>query len=423
MKLRIKPLRGGEFVLEDVELTNTVQEIKEKIEKEKGPTFPVDLQKLIHATKIMDNDKTLADYKVKEKSDFLVCMVSKKKKKTAAATTSASAATTATTSTPSTPAAPSTPAVPAASTTPASSPPAANTPAPAAAPAGITISDEDVANLRELGFDEPTVRTALRVAFGNAERAAALLFDPALLLATQQAQEAQAAAGTPATAGGGGSTLDQFRNHPDFNELRRLVQSQPGSMDMILQQIQRSDPGLFQSINDNMEEFVRMMNEPIEDAPGSPGAGGMGGLPGLPGGGQLTPQMLQGMLQMMQQMSPEERAAIAQRMGLDAAQLEMITNAMQRLPPEQLQQMFEQGLGAMGGGGLPGGMGGALPGMDAAQAPAVQLTEEDAEAVARLEAMGFPRHMVLQAYFGCDKNEQLAANFLANMSDDEDNGS
>lgn len=83
---------------------------------------------------------------------------------------------------------------------------------------------------------------------------------------------------------------------------------------MILQQIQRSDPGLFQSINDNMEEFVRMMNEPIEDAPGSPGAGGMGGLPGLPGGGQLTPQMLQGMLQMMQQMSPEERAAIAQRM-------------------------------------------------------------------------------------------------------------
>lgn len=29
------------------------------------------------------------------------------------------------------------------------------------------------------GFDEPTVRTALRVAFGNAERAAALLFDPA----------------------------------------------------------------------------------------------------------------------------------------------------------------------------------------------------------------------------------------------------
>jgi len=64
-----------------------------------------------------------------------------------------------------------------------------------------------------------------------------------------------------------------------------------------------------------------------------------------------------------------------------------------------------------------------LTGSIVAQAPAVQLTEEDAEAVARLEAMGFPRHMVLQAYFGCDKNEQLAANFLANMSDDEDNGS
>ena len=66
------------------------------------------------------------------------------------------------------------------------------------------------------------------------------------------------------------------------------------------------------------------------------------------------------------------------------------------------------GIGAPAGGQPHAGHGGAR------QPPpgTIQVSQEEMEAINRLVSLGFPKHKAAEAYFACDKNEELAANFL-----------
>nr|QTX15990.1 UV excision repair protein RAD23 [Phytophthora infestans]QTX15996.1 UV excision repair protein RAD23 [Phytophthora infestans]QTX16003.1 UV excision repair protein RAD23 [Phytophthora infestans]QTX16060.1 UV excision repair protein RAD23 [Phytophthora infestans]QTX16070.1 UV excision repair protein RAD23 [Phytophthora infestans] len=427
MKLTVKTLQGVAFPL-DAELTDAVSAVKQKIEELQK--FPVSQQKLIHAGKVLKDDSTLAEYNVKE-NDFLVVMVTKPK----AAKPSAAAPDAAPTSTPAAAAAAASPAAaapasaaPNTSSASSSTSPAVSTPsaAPATTAASSSsgegsnvVSDEQmsatVQQLVDMGFPEDQVRSALRAAFNNPERAVEYLMTGIPEQAAAPAQTAVPSSGASAGSDDVANSLEALRNHPQFDALRQLVQSNPAALPAVLQQIGAQSPELLRLIHQNQDRFVQMLNEPIgtREAGSAPSSGsGAGAAPfdlGMGGNGAMpTPQQIQ---QLVDSLTPEQQAQMAAQMGMSPEQLRGLSQMLSNLPPGAMEQM----MASMGGGaGLEGIGGGAGAG---AGGHRIMLSEEEAAAVDRLCEMGFERTDVIQAYLACDKNEALAANFLMDSGD------
>eukprot|EP00804_Cyclotella_cryptica_P025904 CCRYP_002739-RA/>CCRYP_002739-RA protein AED:0.21 eAED:0.21 QI:119/1/1/1/1/1/3/283/451 len=422
MNLTVKTLKGGKFTVE-VDPSNTVAQVKDAIERTNSE-LPAASMKLIHSGKVLKDDDQIDSCNIKP-NDFLVVMIAKAKKAPAEAPAAAAPVPSSATTTEAS--VPATPAPPAAASTPGAPRPSTTAPAATAstpAVAGTTVTSEAVSsptefpaevinNLKALGFPESEVMACLRASNGNPDVAVEFLMN-GIPPGIGGGGNATGAAGGGRSAGGG--SLDALRNHPQFNDLRRLVQSNPSTLQTVLAQIGQQQPELLQAINANQAEFLQMMNEPVVET--SSGGGGTAtsssNAPAAPSGAAANPFSMDPtqLSNLLSSMPPTELAAMAQMMGMSVEQLQQTAQMISAMPQEQVQQYMNLAMAAQGMDmeGLAGMMGGAGGGGGGAQV--LRLSEEEMAAVDRLTEMGFDRAEAAQAYLACDKNEALAANLL-----------
>lgn len=414
MKISVKTLKGEQFQI-DVEPTDQISAVKAAIAVAKSE-LPAARQKLIHSGKVLKDAQVLSETGITE-NEFLVCMITKESKPKAQAQ-SIPAPTATPTSTPqvSSPAPQATLQATPQATTPSST--TTTTPSVPAAPVRETALDpEAVRQLMDMGFPQEEASAALRAAMGNADMAVEFLMNgiPSHAMAAAgmggDFEEMEQSIDDGATGGAGGS-LETLRAHPQLNELRRVVQSNPAALTQVLEAIGQQDPDLLQLIHSHQQEFIAMMNEPISEAAAVPQQqlGQQQQMPPALGpDGQPNPMQL---IQMIQSLPEEQRAAAAQSLGMSPEQLQQFSQMMSSLPPDQLQQLMGQAgqMGGRAGGGPPAG------------ANIVRLTDEEMNAVTRLTELGFSQQDVVAAYLACDKNEGLAANLLLEGWNADDQG-
>ncbi|KAE8632812.1 hypothetical protein XENTR_v10001681 [Xenopus tropicalis] len=414
MQITLKTLQQQTFKI-DIDGEETVKALKEKIELEKGKdAFPVAGQKLIYAGKILNDDTALKEYKIDEKN-FVVVMVTKPKgaacssTPTPAASQPASAAAPAPASPPLTytpiarqnapiplPVPFSIPAVPApaaptsepsTTTAPKEEKPEEKTDSPqeTVSPSSTECSlptdssrpslfedatsalgqsyENMVTEIMSMGYEREQVIAALRASFNNPDRAVEYL-----LMGIPSDREGQAVAEPPQT----------------------------------------------------------LSSTPTQPLPAAAGAAATTTTPSTPSTGgnpldflQNQPQFQQ-MRQIIQQ-NPSLLPALLQQIGRENPSLLQQISQHQ----EQFIQMLNDPVpesGGQGGGGGGGGGGGRGIAAEAGSGHMnyIQVTPQEKEAIERLKALGFPEGLVIQAYFACEKNENLAANFLLQQNFDDD---
>ncbi|XP_073148704.1 ubiquitin receptor RAD23c-like [Henckelia pumila] len=377
MKVFVKTLKGTHFEIE-VKPEDTVGDVKKNIEKLQGSdVYPASQQMLIHQGKVLKDDTTLEENKIAEKT-FMVIMLTKNKASSSGASTTTTSAAPASTAQPASNTPPLTQPI-AAAPTPASAvahPQSAPEPAPVPAPATATALDSmtdvygqaasnlvagsnlegTVQQILDMGggsWDRDTVVRALRAAFNNPERAVEYLYSGIPEVAELAPAAQPPSSGLPVNPSAQATQPTVPPVGPNANPLDLFPQGLPNVAS-------NASTGSLDFLRNSQQfQTLRAMV-------------------------QANPQILQPMLQELGKQNPQLVRMIQEH---QADFLRLINEPVE------------------GDGNILGQLAEAMP-------QAITVTPEEREAIDRLVAMGFDRSLVLEVFFACNKNEELAANYL-----------
>ncbi|NXX86200.1 RD23B protein, partial [Urocolius indicus] len=379
-----------------------VKALKEKIESERGKdAFPVAGQKLIYAGKILNDDTALKEYKIDEKN-FVVVMVTKPKAAAGATQQSNATATVSLTTTAPTPL---TAPVPTTAPVPASVPP------PPPAPDAVASESEPVSASEEEKPAEkppeaPAAASPSSTDSTTGDTSRSNLFEDAIsALVTGQSYENMV---TEIMSMGYEreqviAALRASFNNPD-RAVEYLLMGIPGDNQAVAEPTQAGSTGVSQS------SAVAAAVATIPTTTSSLGGHPLEFLRNQP--------QFQQMRQIIQQ-NPSLLPALLQQIGRENPQLlQQISQHQEHFIHMLNEPVLEsrQGLSGNDDGASTGGVAEAGNG----HMNYIQVTPQEKEAIERLKALGFPEGLVIQAYFACEKNENLAANFLLQQNFDED---
>lgn len=382
MQITLKTLQQQTFKI-DIDEEETVKTLKEKIEEEKGKDhFSVSGLKLIYAGKMLNDDTALKEYKISEKN-FVVVMVTKAKTASAAPQ-------------------PSSPSTTASAAPPASSSSSENTTERA--------STEEKPEERQSSTAEPATTPV-----GSSELSTNtnLINEAVSNLVTGPSYDAMV----------NEMMLMGYEREQVVAALRASFNNPDRAVEYLLTGIPGRDQGPATG-PDAVAPPASGAPAPAVPSSGISVPASTGSSPSAGGGNPLSFLRNQPQFQVMRQLIQQNAAllpALLQEIGRENPELLQEISSHQE---QFIQMLNEPNPEAVSAGGGAGGAGGAV-GM-AGDAPGgshmsyIQVTPQEKEAIERLKALGFPEGLVIQAYFACEKNENLAANFLLQQNFDDD---
>ncbi|XP_058515114.1 UV excision repair protein RAD23 homolog A-like [Ochotona princeps] len=213
-----------------------------------------------------------------------------------------------------------------------------------------------VSELMSMGYEKEQVQAALRASYNNPHRAVEYLLTGIPEVSQPKRMMTQERqVAEHTTEARASNPLNFLRSYPQFQSMRQMIQRNPELLPNLLQQLGRGNPELSQQIAQHPDHFIQMLNEPFGE-------------------------------------TNDDDSDTDVEMEIEL-EVEVQVEGVEEEPVEIA-------------------LGEEFPQFD-------EITHQDLEALERLTALGFPENLVTRIYFTCEKQENVAANVLNQLSDYE----